>query len=384
MAKARVFISSVNEDGLKPLRRSVFRVLEGLGHEPLMWEENLGPWPSYQNPVEKCLEAVEQSDLYLLFIGTRGGTFDEAAGLTVTHSEFIRAVDKGKTALVWADAETKAIFFSGIAWKLDEYIAHTVQESGSYPAPLQTLDFLRSCQEAPPHIDPYVWLLLHDIRQRGIYVEDLARGVETDWRGYFSDLLRRGLLLLPLEPTIAENSNRLEEAETSFDLLAALLPQVALEPPHDWKVWLNTIRERLQGRTIEHRYGRWNRETVGSYEACNAASLYRRDGDAMRFISCCGRASAVRSFALNDQSSYIALTYAMGPRAEQVYYTESGQKFFYCVRSGPFVVTFHFPAGSSWDQLRYIRYKDSVVSAIIGPNTRLVKLVRLLLGGMRA
>ncbi|MDU5949210.1 MAG: DUF4062 domain-containing protein, partial [Paenibacillus macerans] len=75
MAKTKVFISSVNEDGLKPLRKNAFRELAAMGHEPVMWEENLGPWPAGTDPVLRCLEAVEECDIYLLFIGSKAGTY---------------------------------------------------------------------------------------------------------------------------------------------------------------------------------------------------------------------------------------------------------------------------------------------------------------------
>lgn len=61
----------MNEDGLKPLRRNAFQELTTLGHEPLMWEVNLGPWPAGVDPVVKCLEAVQHCDIYLLFIEVR-------------------------------------------------------------------------------------------------------------------------------------------------------------------------------------------------------------------------------------------------------------------------------------------------------------------------
>jgi len=42
LAKAKIFISSVKEDGLSRLRKEAFSELRGLGHEPLMWEKTSG------------------------------------------------------------------------------------------------------------------------------------------------------------------------------------------------------------------------------------------------------------------------------------------------------------------------------------------------------
>lgn len=105
-----MFISSVNEDGLKPLRRAAFRELVSLGHDPLMWEENLGPWPAHIDSIKKCLEAVEACDIYLLFLGSKSGTYNAASGITVTHMEFIKAHEQGKLILVFADTEIKSVF----------------------------------------------------------------------------------------------------------------------------------------------------------------------------------------------------------------------------------------------------------------------------------
>ncbi len=383
MAKAKIFISSVNEDGLKPLRRQAFRDLTALGHEPLMWEENLGPWPANVNPVVKCLEAVEQSDLYLLFIGSSAGTYYREAERTVTHLEFIKAFDKGKTILVFADIRVKSMFFSIVKKLIDEMIEHYLVETQQYPSPEEVMTALKRNDKVPKEIDPYVWYLLYDMTIRNVYVDDLSLGVHIHWNDYFSDLLRRGSMLLPLQSSIIENNVRLEQYDEAFSALADMIPQLHLGGLRNKEYFLKAIMNRMSGGTIQHHYGPFMSETVGYFGSCCGATLYILEGERMKFVAKAGDASGVAGFNIQDQSSYVVLTYKL--KTDVVHYKELKQMFYCSMVSGPYVLTLHFPSATAvgWNNQKYVLYQESVNDAILNKNPYLIELIKIVLGGMQ-
>lgn len=382
MTRTKVFISSVNEDGLKPLRKNVFRELASLGHEPVMWEENLGPWPAGTDPVAKCLEAVEACDIYLLFIGGKAGTYDAAAERTVTHLEFIQAFEQQKTILAFGETELKSLFFGRVKPLIEPYIDRFIAKEERFPAPEHIINLLAADRTLPPGIDPYVWYLLYDITKRGIFVDDLSLGVPIDWRGYFSDLLRRGSLLLPLEASIEQNSERLDQFDAAFELISGLIPQLRISGLKQPERFMRQMMLALTGGMIEHHYGQYISEQVGCYEDCSAATLYVRAEDRLERVAQAGEAAGAPYYALDNQSAYTVLTYHLGNQQEQVFFTESKSMFYYCIRSGEHVLTLHFPADPSWDYRKFIRYKESANHAIMSKNPFLIQIIKLCLGGM--
>jgi len=381
LAKTKIFISSVNEDGLKRLRKEAFTELKNLGHEPLMWEENLGPWPAYIDPVVKCLEAVSEADIFLLFVGNHGGTYYKKAQRTVTHMEFIKAYDKGKTILVFVDASVKATFFGSIKKWMDDFLEQYIGESNQHPSPEVLMAALKQNSNIPDHIDEYVWFLLHDLTIRNVYLDDISLGVRIDWKEYFSDLLRRGSMLLPLQHSIMENGRRLEQSEDAFRLLSELSLLAHSSEKPDYETILKAIMNKMSGGIIEQQYGQYMSEVIGSYKACIGATLYVNVEDKMKFVAKCAEVAWNRSFRLDDQSSYIALTYNMN--RDTVHYTQAKQMFYCCFKQGKYVLTLHIPSDAEWDNRKYMIYQESVNNAIINKNPYLVEMIKMILGGMQ-
>lgn len=382
MARTNVFISSVNEDGLKPLRRNAFRELTNLGHEPLMWEENLGPWPAGIDPVSKCLEAVGACDIYLLFIGSKAGTYDQVAQRTVTHMEFIKAYEQGKTILVFGDVEIKATFFGTVKPIIEEYVDRYIVKEALFPSPQHIIKTISSHSHIAQNVDPYVWYFLYDMTMRKVYIDDLSLGVPIDWRSFFSDLLRRGSLLLPLESSIEQNSSRLEQFDEVFELLGELIPELQISGLRDVESFLKLIMNRFSGGIIEQSYGQYMSEKVGYYEECSGATLYLRNGEKLQMSAKVGVASGPPYYMLDNQSSYAVLTYHMGNNEEQVYFKEAKKTFYYCIRMGEYVLTLHFPSDPNWDYRMFIHYKECVNHAILSKNPLIIEFIKLFLGGI--
>lgn len=383
MARTKIFISSVNEDGLKPLRRKVFKELEAMGHEPLMWEENLGPWPAHVDPVVRCLEAVADCDIYLLFIGGKAGTYDSKAMRTITHMEFIKAYEQEKTILVFGDVEVKSAFFGRVKPLLDHYIDQSIAKEDRFPSPPHMMEMLKRDERVPQEIDPYVWYFLQDMTMRKVYIDDLSLGVTIDWKAYFSDLLRRGSLLLPLEESIEQNAARLDDFDAAFELLAGLLPSLHIAGLRQPDKFLGLVVGKLEGGDIEQRYGPYMSECVGRYEDCCAATLYVLRERELCLVAKTGDAASVPIFSLDDKSSYAVLTLDLGDPGEQVFFKEAKKMFYHCIRSGSYVITLHYPADPDWNYKEFIHYKESINHAIMSKNPLIIELIKLCLGGMQ-
>lgn len=382
--RTKIFISSVNQDGLKSLRRNAFRQLTALGHEPLMWEENLGPWPAHSDPITQCLEAVEQCDIYLLFLGNKAGTYDPIAQRTVTHMEFIKAHEQGKTILVFGDVELKSLFFGKVKPIIEQFVEQSIAKHERFPSPLHIMNKLSADADVPSHVDAYVWYFLYDMLMRKVYIDDLSLGVPIDWGAYFSDLLRRGSLLLPLEPFIEDNTTRLEQFDEAFDILSGLIPEIQISSLKNANRFLDSLVSRLQGGVIEQNYGPYMSEKVGYYENCSGATLYRFEAELSKLVlvAAAGDAKGPDIYELDNQSSYAVLTYNMGDQEEQIFYKESKAMFYYCIRMGKYVLTLHFPCNPAWDYVMFIHYKEYANHAILSKNPLVIQFIKLFLGGV--
>jgi hypothetical protein len=264
---------------------------------------------------------------------------------------------------------------------MDDFLEQCISESNQHPSPEVIMAALKRNAGIPGHIDPYVWFLLHDMTIRNVYMDDISLGVRIDWKEYFSDLLRRGSMLLPLQHSIMDNGKRLEQSEDAFRFLSqlSLLSQSSETP--NYEAILTAIMHKMSGGLIEHRYGQYMTEVIGTYNACIGATLYANDNDKMKYVAKCSDVAWNRSFRLDDQSSYVALTYNLSK--DTVHYTQAKQMFYCCFKQDRYVLTLHFPANSDWDNRKYMTYQESVNDAIINKNPYLVVMIKMFLGGIQ-
>src|SRR5215204_6587869 len=97
MSRHRIFVSSLM-DGEMTLFRSAVRswILEWDGH-PVMWEEIT---PQDERPQTAFIDGVNQSDVFVLLLGTRYGIPD-ASGYSPTHQEANQAKVRGIPRLLF-------------------------------------------------------------------------------------------------------------------------------------------------------------------------------------------------------------------------------------------------------------------------------------------
>ncbi|MBC8492792.1 MAG: DUF4062 domain-containing protein [Chloroflexi bacterium] len=97
VSKPRIFISSTIYD-FRDLRSALKYWLERLGYDVLLSEFNDFTKPLDENSLNACLQAVTQSDYYVLFIGSRvGGYYSSADKVSITRKEYRTAYELMKT-----------------------------------------------------------------------------------------------------------------------------------------------------------------------------------------------------------------------------------------------------------------------------------------------
>jgi hypothetical protein len=92
--RPKVFISSTIYD-FRDLRSALKYWLEELGYDVLLSEHNDFPAQVDLNSYESCLRAIDDSDYFILLIGSRvGGWYSEASRISITQAEYRRAYEK--------------------------------------------------------------------------------------------------------------------------------------------------------------------------------------------------------------------------------------------------------------------------------------------------
>ena len=94
---ARVFVSSTFKD-LEECRKKVSLVLRQMGHEDVAMEYFVA---EDKRSLDKCLDAVASSDLYVGIFAWRYGYIPDGYDRSMTELEYRKAVECGKSCLLF-------------------------------------------------------------------------------------------------------------------------------------------------------------------------------------------------------------------------------------------------------------------------------------------
>ena len=93
-ANLNIFVSSTCYD-LSQIRKDLRDFITGLGHNPILSEQNDFPINPQLDNWENCINAVkEYADIFILIIGNKYGSVGET-GKSITNTEYLTAVQKG-------------------------------------------------------------------------------------------------------------------------------------------------------------------------------------------------------------------------------------------------------------------------------------------------
>ncbi|WP_047153357.1 DUF4062 domain-containing protein [Aneurinibacillus tyrosinisolvens] len=389
----KIFISSVAQDTLTRIRSDVFRTFSELGHQPEMYEETFGPWTSDADGVTHCIRKVNDCHMFLLFVHNKGGTYLENAGKTVTHLEFIEAHAKQKLILVFIEDSVKKRYFQDVKWIILEFIGNYTREHGRKPHQRSIFEMLKgqagnnnSGIPSPSEVDPYVWVFLYDIiEEKGLYAESLYLGVIVDWKQYASDIMRRGAILIPHSEQLKKSAELASSYGEFSDLAFNLLGKIEIKSIPDWSRFLASLRNRIIGGEIHEEFGGFTSVPLGEIKNCSAIAVFKRSGNLLELVSSEGDTTPDSFYELGDESSFVSLTYQQDSDNEQLYFRDTKRMFYLTFRVNEYVISYHFPAVSDWNQEKYNDFHEDITNGIINThaNVLIFDFMKLILGGLQ-
>ncbi|WP_026695030.1 DUF4062 domain-containing protein [Peribacillus kribbensis] len=372
----KIFISSAYENELKPLRKKLMESLELAGHFPLAFEENFGVWG--QDKIETCINKVKESDLFLLFISEKSGSFTERdPRVTATYVEFHYAKKEKKLILPFVNDWIKSIYFSDMKQLITEELYKFRSKFYRFPGhiydivePLvkeieQTREYLyRRIKD----IDPFVWAFLYDVDQSCPFLYDIVLANADELcktvNIYLSNYLHKGIEYLKNEDETRESLNLAPKLKKYKDYSFQLIRSFKNGVP-DLQVILNELAQVLKGANIYNRKGYYVKEEIASFNDCTAISLYRRKGNKMVYVSHFGSITPKEEFSLTDEEAYVSKTYILNGEVEYLFFNEEKHQLYLTKRIGEMVLCAHFPFQEFWSSNEVAALQEEIFSAIL-------------------
>lgn len=334
--------------------------------------------------VENCLKKVDESDLFILYIADQAGSYLQQDDATVTHIEMLHAYNQKKSMIVFVDDSIHELFFHKNVYRNIQAAMDTYQqENGCEANSVYTL--VKELKGLPQNVDVYTWVLLYDIVRKGIYWEQLHRGVGLTEKltHYLSNRLKTGLSLLPDQKQIIRNAILAEEYGEFQDLVIEVMPlfHTITIQQQDWQTFLTILREKLKGAQIVKETP-YRQEVLGSFGNCTGIALYKREETIMRRIERDGRAQGEAFYELTEKDKFV-VDAMLKPHEEGLYYREDKRTVYFTTKIGQYVLSAHFKLDRSWSKTRVMTFQKEIISAILKTNRMYVLFVKLALGGMR-
>ncbi|RDI36899.1 DUF4062 domain-containing protein [Falsibacillus pallidus] len=384
---AKVFISSAAETGLSQLREQVHSELKVMEHFPQMYEKDFGPWPP-QELVENCLEHVVKSDIFLLFVSHKSGNYLDSYKATVTHCEFQAAHQNNKHIIVFVQDEIYRLFWYDLRFMIAEMVEeYKKKNQGMDPDTYRNIaeEAWKKHPENSGSIDSYVWGFLYDIYKKGYYLEQISLGVDTikTIKRYFSDLFRKGskylALKVEIDEQISEGPTYRKHAEFTSRIIEYLHEGELSNP----RMFLEYLQRFLKKGSIYSKPGTVFEKLLGEYESCSGSTLYKETEGKLQLIASSGMASDDNiAFSLDDSTSYVVT--AFESENPELFYNEKKRQLYLAIKSGHYVICFHYPIDSFWSEETVQRFKEDIMRDIIETEPSLFRDFAIkLLGGIK-
>ncbi|MGC9934905.1 DUF4062 domain-containing protein [Priestia aryabhattai] len=386
----KIFISSVAQDKLSSIRENIFTELHEMSHQPVMYEKNIGPWPQHE-AVKRCLDAVSESDIFILIISDKGGTYQNDLGATVTHLEFQRAYKEKKVVLPFVEDSILQMFWD-LKSQIEEQIKIHIDTHGSYPNSYKEIAEKawenHPTKQSNTHIESYVWGFLYDIYKKGYYFESVAFGSNpiTKVKEYFSDLFRQGSHLLGIAPILIEQAEMSELHQSHTDFSVRLLDLLKDGEINNYRLFLAHIQNVMKGGSILYKKGTIFEEEVGRYQQCSGTTLYKKSSDLeeLIFLEASGTASDDnKKYSLNDQDSFVVQSF-LDKTDKQLFFNEEKQQLYFTINVNNYVLCLHYPVAPYLSEEQMDNFKNDVFNAILESESELYRrFVIKLLGGIK-
>jgi hypothetical protein len=375
------------------MRKDLHDTIKELGHEPVMWE-NIDQFGGIhgQSSVQVCLDMVEQSDIYFLIIHNRAGSFLSGATRTITHMEFLKAVEKNKLIKIFVEELTNQAYFAHARHIINDFIKSYNEKYNNSPTDQEILSELtaqsrkKKAPQALKETDPYVWILLYKIVQQDeTYVHQFSTGVSVDWKLVFSDLLYQGVSLVPSKAKIKEDAETSASLSVFADVFYDLMPMLRIAGIKSESRFFTKILQAFSGGKILRNEGGYVSLPIGEFKSCTAICIFKHNQDtfAPAFPPVGDVSDAPKLYHISDDWSYVVQTYKNNAGTELVFYSEEKNMFYLTKRVGEYIVSCHFPA-PNWNNEQFKTHHDWVSYGIMsqGANEILFDFLEFVLGGI--
>ncbi|WP_019122222.1 hypothetical protein [Brevibacillus massiliensis] len=144
----------------------------------------------------------------------------------------------------------------------------------------------------------------------GPAVKELQLGVATEWKSFFSDILRQGIVLIPGREKAVENERLAASYQDFSEFVSAVTGMLKIERIPNLRNLLAEIRSNLKGGEIAQMLGSYTQIVQGRFRDCSAVVLFKRREQFMVCEEADGRTSICKgeTFDLFNPDSYVAVT----------------------------------------------------------------------------
>ena len=394
----KIFISSTAQKTLRPLRQMLKERLEAAGHLPLLFEENFGLWTD--DALNDCLEKVSESQVYLLFISNKSGSFTNVdPKITATYAEFHRAITENLIIIPFVESHIFNFFNEHIKRELDYRIKRFIKENEREPD--YTYDIVLEWFEELPvlnevlwetikeqDVDPFNWAFIYDVFKHAAWTYDRTLAETEKTCEFVLESLSKVLKQLsPYYNMLDSLDSMIEETQrlTRYMESHSGFIQCIKKGKLNVELLLNKLCHYLTGGPIHHNQSLLMKRQIATVNKCDAICLYRREEngqDELTLVGYSGSSDPQKSYMINDEESYVASTYRQNnDTVESIYYNEEKQKIYLTKKFGDLVISAHFLLSESWSETRVKNYEHQILGAIMKERDQFDLAIDLI-GGM--
>ncbi|MCY8467311.1 DUF4062 domain-containing protein [Bacillus atrophaeus] len=391
----RIFISSTAQESLKPLRMKLKERFEAAGYLPLLFEKNFGLWTD--DALNDCLDKVSESQVYLLFISDKSGSFTHIdPKITATYAEFHRAKTDDLVIIPIVESHIYNFFNEHIKGELDFRIERFIEEHDREPDYTYdiVLEWFDQLPESNPvlwdrikseKVDPFNWAFIYDVYRDTPWTYNYPLANADNACDFVLESLSKILRsLVPYYNMLDSLGSMIDETErlTRFRESVPEFIQCIKKGTLNVELLLTKLSHELTGGPIHHNQSPLMRNAIAKVSECEAICLYKREQDYLKLVGFTGSSDPQKSYMINDLESYVASTYQKNDdTVENIFYNEEKQKIYLTKKVGDLIISAHFLLSEPWSEKRVKSYEHQILNAIMKERDQFDLAVDLI-GGM--
>ncbi|MFS0781849.1 DUF4062 domain-containing protein [Bacillus sp. 1P06AnD] len=375
--RTTIFISSSAQETLVPIRNLLRESLTKCGHNTVLYEYDIGLYSD--DTLESCLQRVRESDILILFISNKAGSFTEKdPNITATYAEFLTALEHNTLIIPIVEQSIFQFYHSHIHAELERDIKTFILEFDREPA--YTYSFVKDLLEikktkeplwyqkvAETNVDPFIWAFIHDIYVRTPWTYTHTFGLPQDICDFIGSALSQ---VLKQSVPFYTLKDEIEGLFSDYDSLMAFqhstiaLVKCIAGGTLDIPSFLKVIKDQFIEQNIYKYKNTFSTEIAATVSACQSISIYEREGEQLHLLGAVGCHPA-QLIDVKNSLSMATETYTRNSALELVYYQEEKQHIYISKRTGELIIIMQFELSEKWSEKRVKSYESDISEAIM-------------------